>query len=298
MSSAFGQYLKLSIFGQSHGEALGVTLDDFPAGMTIDMEQLLAEMARRAPGQSLMTTARKEPDAPEFLSGVLNGRTTGQPICAIIRNTNQRSKDYGDGVDLVRPGHADYTGHVRYFGFEDWRGGGSFSGRLTAGIVLAGALCSQYLAHRGVKIACHIQQLGDVRDASFLAADAAADYAFLKGMHLPVLTAGLNQQMEEAVLAARDKQDSVGGVLECMVTGLPAGLGAHAGESSERPVPHGKRRSYDGKQPFRRHQRRHHERNAGDFPLRRAPNPLHRSETADGVPAHGRKRGLGDSRAA
>ena len=123
MSSAFGQYLKLSIFGQSHGEALGVTLDGFPAGMTIDMEQLLAEMARRAPGQSLMTTARKEPDAPEFLSGVLNGRTTGQPICAIIRNTNQRSKDYGDGVDLVRPGHADYTGHVRYFGFEDWRGG-------------------------------------------------------------------------------------------------------------------------------------------------------------------------------
>ena len=140
MSSAFGQYLKLSIFGQSHGEALGVTLDGFPAGMTIDMEQLLAEMARRAPGQSLMTTARKEPDAPEFLSGVLNGRTTGQPICAIIRNTNQRSKDYGDGVDLVRPGHADYTGHVRYFGFEDWRGGGSFSGRLTAGIVLAGTL--------------------------------------------------------------------------------------------------------------------------------------------------------------
>ena len=181
MSSAFGQYLKLSIFGQSHGEALGVTLDGFPAGMTIDMEQLLAEMARRAPGQSLMTTARKEPDAPEFLSGVLNGRTTGQPICAIIRNTNQRSRDYGDGVDLVRPGHADYTGHVRYFGFEDWRGGGSFSGRLTA---------------------------------------------------------GLNQQMEEAVLAARDKQDSVGGVLECMVTGLPAGLGAPFFDSVESVLSH------------------------------------------------------------
>lgn len=238
MSSAFGQYLKLSIFGQSHGEALGVTLDGFPAGMTIDMEQLLAEMVRRAPGQSLMTTARKEPDAPEFLSGVLNGRTTGQLICAIIRNTNQRSKDYGDGVDLVRPGHADYTGHVRYFGFEDWRGGGSFSGRLTAGIVLAGALCSQYLVHQGVKIACHIQQLGDVRDASFLTADAAADYAYLKGMHLPVLTAGLNQQMEETVLAARDKRDSVGGVLECMVTGLPAGLGAPFFDSVESVLSH------------------------------------------------------------
>ena len=146
MSSAFGQYLKLSIFGQSHGEALGVTLDGFPAGMTIDMEQLLAEMARRAPGQSLMTTARKEPDAPELLSGVLNGRTTGQPICAIIRNTNQRSKDYGDGVDLVRPGHADYTGHVRYFGFEDWRGGGSFSGKDPTKVDRSAAYAARYAA--------------------------------------------------------------------------------------------------------------------------------------------------------
>ena len=117
MSSAFGQYLKLSILGQSHGEALGVTLDGFPAGMTIDMEQLLAEMARRAPGQSLMTTARKEPDAPEFLSGVLNGRTTGQPICAIIRNTNQRSKDYGDGVDLRWPQISSMVGVIIFFSF-------------------------------------------------------------------------------------------------------------------------------------------------------------------------------------
>ena len=161
MSSAFGQYLKLSIFGQSHGEALGVTLDGFPAGMTIDMEQLLAEMARRAPGQSLMTTARKEPDAPEFLSGVLNGRTTGQPICAIIRNTNQRSKDYGDGVDLVRPGHADYTGHVRYFGFEDWRGGGSFSGKDPTKVDRSAAYAARYAAKnivaQGYAKRCEIQ---------------------------------------------------------------------------------------------------------------------------------------------
>ena len=161
MSSAFGQYLKLSIFGQSHSEALGVTLDGFPAGMTIDMEQLLAEMARRAPGQSLMTTARKEPDAPEFLSGVLNGRTTGQPICAIIRNTNQRSKDYGDGVDLVRPGHADYTGHVRYFGFEDWRGGGSFSGKDPTKVDRSAAYAARYAAKnivaQGYAKRCEIQ---------------------------------------------------------------------------------------------------------------------------------------------
>ncbi|MBQ4580751.1 MAG: chorismate synthase [Clostridia bacterium] len=238
MSSNWGQQMKLSIFGQSHGEAIGVTLDGFPAGMAIDMERLLEEMARRAPGQSLLTTARKEADAPEFLSGVMNGKTTGQPICILIRNTNQRSRDYGDGVDLVRPGHADYTGHVRYFGHEDWRGGGSFSGRLTAPLVAAGALCSQWLEKHGVKIACHIQQLGGVKDASFMAADPGADYAYLKKMHLPVLTDGLDAQMEAEAMAARNEGDSIGGVIECMVTGLPAGLGAPFFDSVESVISH------------------------------------------------------------
>ena len=236
MSSTFGQQLKLSIFGQSHGEAIGVTLDGFPAGMPIDMARLTAEMARRAPGQSALTTARKEADAPEFLSGVLDGVTTGQPICILIRNTNQRSRDYGDGVDLVRPGHADYTGHVRYFGHEDWRGGGSFSGRLTAPIVAVGALCSQWLEKQGVKIVCHIQQLGSVKDASFLEKDPAADYAPLKAMHLPVLTLGLEAAMEAEVLAARNDGDSVGGVIECMITGLPAGVGAPFFDSVESEI--------------------------------------------------------------
>ena len=238
MSSFYGERLKLSLFGQSHGEAIGITMDGFPAGMVIDMPRLAAEMARRAPGQSKMTTSRREPDAPEFLSGVLEGRTTGQPICAIIRNTNTRSQDYGEGVDLVRPGHADYTGHVRYFGFEDWRGGGHFSGRLTAPITLAGALCSQWLEDKGVKIACHIQQLGSVTDDSFMDADPAADYAYLKGMHLPVLRAGLDEAMEAEVLAARSDMDSVGGVLECMITGLPAGLGAPFFDSVESVLSH------------------------------------------------------------
>ncbi|MGN0777895.1 MAG: chorismate synthase, partial [Aristaeellaceae bacterium] len=158
--------------------------------------------------------------------------------CAIIRNTNTRSQDYGEGVDLVRPGHADYTGHVRYFGFEDWRGGGHFSGRLTAPITLAGALCSQWLEERGVRIACHIQQLGSVVDASFMDADLDADYARLKEMHLPVLRAELAQAMEDAVLAARADMDSVGGVLECMITGLPAGLGAPFFDSVESVLSH------------------------------------------------------------
>lgn len=237
MSSFFGQHVKLALFGQSHGEAIGVTIDGFPAGMTIDMEALRAEMARRAPGASAMTTARWEADEPEILSGVMDGRTTGQPVCAVIRNTNTRSQDYGEGVDLLRPGHADYTGHVRYFGFEDWRGGGHFSGRLTAPIVFAGALCRQYLQGQGVEIAAHIQQLGALRDRSFLEA-AAVDMARLRAMALPTLTPGLAARMEAEILRAKAEKDSVGGVIECMITGAPAGLGAPFFDSVESVLAH------------------------------------------------------------
>lgn len=237
MSSFFGQQLRLSLFGQSHGEAIGISMDGFPAGMDIDMEALRAEMARRAPGNSALTTPRKEADEPEFLSGVMKGRTTGQPICAIIRNTNTRSKDYGDGVDFARPGHADYTGHVRYFGFEDWRGGGHFSGRLTAPIVLAGALCRQYLAMQRVTICAHIQQLENLQDKSFLDG-TDMDAAALHRMALPVLTPGLDKEMETAILAAKEEGDSVGGVIECMAAGLPAGLGAPFFDSVESVLSH------------------------------------------------------------
>ena len=238
MSSFFGQHLKLSLFGQSHGAGIGVTMDGFPAGMTIDMEALSAMMARRAPGQNAMTTARREADQPEFLSGVLNGRTTGQPIAALIRNTDQHSRDYGDGVDLVRPGHADYTGHVRYFSQEDWRGGGHFSGRLTAPIVLAGALCAQWLKNQGVRIECHVRQLGHLEDDSLLTVPETTDLSYLKAMPLPVLRAGLDREMEAAVLAAREKRDSIGGVLECRAVGLPAGLGAPFFDSAESVLSH------------------------------------------------------------
>ena len=169
---------------------------------------------------------------------MLDGVTTGQPLCAIIRNTNTRSQDYGQGVDLVRPGHADYTGHVRYYGFEDWRGGGHFSGRLTAPVTFAGALCSQWLEQHGVKIACHIQQLGKVHDASFMQADPHVDYTYLKEMHLPTLRTGLDQAMEAEVMEARENCDSIGGVLECMITGLPAGLGAPFFDSMESVLSH------------------------------------------------------------
>lgn len=237
MSSFFGQHLHLALFGQSHGEAIGITMDGFPAGMVIDMNRVQVEMQRRAPGHSSLTTPRKEPDTPEILSGVLNGRTTGQPICAIIRNTNTRSADYGDGVDLLRPGHADYTGHVRYFGFEDWRGGGHFSGRLTAPIVFAGALCSQWLESQGVNIVSHIQQLGHIHDESLMAAQTI-DASALKQMVLPTLKPEIAQAMNQEILSAAQVQDSVGGVIECMITGLPAGLGAPFFDSVEGVLSH------------------------------------------------------------
>lgn len=237
MSSFFGQHLHLSLFGQSHGEAIGVTIDGFPAGMTLDMPFILGEMARRAPGQNAMTTARREADQPEILSGVLNGRTTGQPITCVIRNTNTRSADYGDGVDLVRPGHADYTGHIRYFGFEDWRGGGHFSGRLTAPIVFAGALCRQWLRNQGIDIVSHVQQLAHIHDESLLDTPVP-DGETLRSMTLPVLRQGLEKEMEAEILRAKADGDSVGGVIECMVTGLPVGLGAPFFDSVESVLSH------------------------------------------------------------
>ena len=239
MSSSFGQYLKLSIFGQSHGPAVGVSIDGFPAGFAIDFDALAREAARRAPGQSALTTARRESDTPEFLSGILNGRTTGQPICAVIRSEHQRSADYGDGVDVLRPGHADYTGHVRYFGFEDWRGGGSFSARLTAPIVLAGALCAQWLAAQGVVIASHVRSLMEIEDAPF--PDSLPDaetLAGLKAMSVPTLRDGAEAEMTAAILAAKAEGDSVGGAVELAAYGLPAGLGAPFFDSAESVLSH------------------------------------------------------------
>ena len=233
MSSMYGQFLRLSLFGQSHGEAIGITMDGFPAGMTIDRDELAFELGRRRPGQNGMTTPRREDDNPEFLSGILGDQTTGQPICAIIRNTNQRSSDYGDGVDLVRPSHADYTGHVRYFGYEDWRGGGSFSGRLTAPLVLAGTLCGQYLKSRGMRFESHIRSLGSIMDTPFDMIPEKEDLSELKTMMLPTISADARKRMEECIRQAREDGDSVGGVVECRIVGAEPGLGAPFFDSVE-----------------------------------------------------------------
>ncbi len=231
MSAVFGEHLRLTVFGQSHGEAVGAVLDGFPAGMAIDMDAVEKQLRRRAPGRSALSTARREEDRPEIVSGVLNGVTTGQPLCVLIRNEDARPGDYGDAVDLLRPGHADYTGHVRYHGFEDARGGGSFSGRLTAPLVFAGALCRQFLASRGVAVRSHISRLGDLTDDPIGGAEGGL--SFLEDMPLPVLRGGLAEEMETAIREAAEAGDSLGGAVTCRVDGLPAGLGAPFFDSAE-----------------------------------------------------------------
>ena len=187
----YGIRYKLSIFGESHGPVIGIVIDGLPPGFTPDMEKVAQEMARRAPGQSEVSTSRTEADAVEIVSGLFEGKTTGAPLCAMIRNTNTHSEDYQK--ELPRPGHADYTAHIKYKGFSDYRGGGHFSGRLTAPLVFAGALAKQLLPD--VKITAQ-----------------------------PVLIGG-KAPSDETILSAKGNGDSVGGVICCTVEGLPAGLG-------------------------------------------------------------------------
>ena len=215
--------MKYSIFGESHGPAIGVVLDGVPAGLELDMDAIRFDLARRAPGKSALSTARKETDEPRILSGVFEGRTTGAPLCAVIENTDTRSGDYARTKDLARPGHADYAAHVRYGGFNDYRGGGHFSGRLTAPLVFAGGVAKQFLAQRGVAVGAHISSIYGISDDSLedwesLRAVAAKDF--------PVLNDGAGEEMQAAILEAKNEQDSVGGSIECGVFGLPAGLGS------------------------------------------------------------------------
>ncbi|MDO5400223.1 MAG: chorismate synthase [Eubacteriales bacterium] len=222
MSSTYGENLKLSIFGQSHGPAVGMTLDGIPAGLPVDFAELQAFLSRRAPGQNAWSTPRKEADAPEFLSGLLDGFTCGAPIAAVIRSSNTRSGDYADLTDCPRPGHADYTAQVKYGGFQDPRGGGHFSGRLTAPLCIAGGLCKQWLRAEGVEIHAHIYAIAAVKDLPF---DDLHPQTEDIGTDFPVLDPAAGEKMRAAIAAAREQGDSVGGIVECAVTGLPAGLG-------------------------------------------------------------------------
>ncbi len=207
MSSTYGTNLKLTLFGESHGAGIGCVLDGFPAGCRPDFEGISSFMARRAPGSTPGSTARREADTPEIVSGIFDGRTTGSPITALIRNADHHSSDYADLAAVPRPGHADFTLAVKTGGANDVRGGGHSSGRLTAGLCFAGGLAMQYLESRGIHVASRIASIGgrDVEDET----DAA----------------GLDATARETIENARSEGDSVGGVVECTVTGFPAGYG-------------------------------------------------------------------------
>lgn len=225
MSSEFGKLLKVSVFGQSHGTAIGVVVDGLPAGEAIDLGELQRFLDRRRPGKNSLSTARNEGDVPEFLSGLENGKTCGAPLCAVIRNSDQHSKDYDGLADKPRPGHADYTAWVKWKGHADMRGGGHFSGRLTAPLCIAGGIAKQILARRGVYVGAHLCGVGGIADMPFPLHPTAELFEEIAAKPFPVLDDGAGERMREAILSAKMELDSMGGVVECTAVGLPAGLG-------------------------------------------------------------------------
>lgn len=234
MGANFGKNYRISLFGESHGTALGVNIDGIPAGTELDLEFISQEMKRRAPGRSKLTTPRVEKDEFEILSGFFDGRTTGTPLAMIVRNSNQRSKDYSELKRKPRPGHADWSGFNRYNGFNDIRGSGHFSGRITASLVFAGAIAKQILKEHGILVAAHIKSVKDIEDRDFLESDITQENIDkLRNMTLPVLNEEIVERIEKAVEKAMEEKDSLGGIVEIMVTGLPAGIGDPYFESME-----------------------------------------------------------------
>ena len=226
MPSIYGEKIHVSIFGQSHSAAIGVVIDGLPAGVKIDMTELGRFMARRAPGQGKYATARKEADLPEFVSGVVDDVTCGAPVCALIRNTDTHSSDYANLRDVPRPSHADYPAYVKFGAAHDIRGGGHFSGRLTAPLCIAGGIALQMLKARGVNIGAHISSVGSVSDARFDPVNVGADdFARIAANGFPVLDARSGDDMLAQIECARADADSIGGTIECAAVGLPAGLG-------------------------------------------------------------------------
>lgn len=226
MASQIGNHYRCSVFGESHGEMIGTLIDGMPPGEAIDEAELARFMARRAPGSSTLTTQRKEADAVHLASGVQNGITTGFPLLAYILNTNQRSKDYSNLLDHPRPSHADYTAYVHYKGFADMRGGGHFSGRLTAPLCICGGIAKQILRRRGIHIGAQLIQVEDVHGTAF--DSITVDAATLEGMEalsFPTIDAEAGAAMQEAIAAAAREGDSVGAIIQGAAIGVPTGLG-------------------------------------------------------------------------
>ncbi len=235
MASVFGTKLKLSVFGESHGTAIGCVIDGFPAGMRVDEAYITAFMKRRAPGGAF-STKRTEPDIPRILSGVSDGFTNGFPIAVVIENTNQHSASYGDKMTVPRPSHADFAAACKYGEHVELHGGGHFSGRLTAPLVFAGALCSLYLQEKGVEIAAHIRQILNVSDRAFDGNVSAEELRTLKTRPFPTLDSMAAEAFATIIHSAQDRGDSVGAKLECAAVGLPPSLGEHMFESVEAEI--------------------------------------------------------------
>ena len=225
MASQFGEQLRVSIFGESHGNGIGALIEGLPAGEAIDFDRLMRFMERRQGGRNALSTARKEPDRPEFVSGVLDGITTGFPVCIQIANTNTRSGDYNNLALKPRPSHADFTAYMKWHGHADMRGGGHFSGRLTAPLCAAGGIALQILERRGIYVGAHLSSIGSMQDDAFPMQPEPVLFEQIAAKEFPVLSDEKGAMMQQEILAAREALDSVGGTIACMITGMPAGLG-------------------------------------------------------------------------
>lgn len=226
MSTWQGERLRLTVFGQSHSKAIGMVLEGLPAGTLVDEEKLAAFLQRRAPGRNRLSTQRKEADTVEWVSGIVDGVTCGAPLTGLIYNTDARSQDYKKIADLPRPSHADWPAHVKFAGHQDVRGGGAFSGRLTAPLCIAGGIAKAMLEVRGIRVAAHVLSVADINDRAFDAMGEKDDViAATLTRTIPVKDESIESCMAARIEAARLEADSVGGVIECQVTGLPVGLG-------------------------------------------------------------------------
>jgi chorismate synthase len=234
MSNTFGKNFKITIYGESHGKSIGVIIDGIPSGITLDFDLIREEMYRRRPGKDNVSTTRKEKDKVLIQSGYFNDHTTGTPLCGIIENTNKKSKDYSKLKDQMRPSHGDYPGRIKYGGFNDYRGGGQFSGRLTAPLVFAGAIAKQILRAKDIHIGSHILSIGGVEEKPFELKDLKEEvFNQLKKEKLPTLDMKSKERMEEEILKFKRKGDSIGGIVEGGIINLPIGLGEPLFDSFE-----------------------------------------------------------------
>ncbi|MGN0468196.1 MAG: chorismate synthase [Acutalibacteraceae bacterium] len=235
MKNTFGHSVAVTIFGESHGNAIGAVIDGLAPGIEVD-EAFIASQLKKRKGPGNVSTLRRESDACRILSGVFEGRTTGTPICVEIQNEEQKSKDYSLTKDLARPGHADYTAFCKYHGFQDYRGGGHFSGRITAGIVAVGAIAIKALENIGIRIGTHILSCAEISDRPF--ENFEEDFSLLSSLSIPVLDSEARKKIEEKIVFMRTQGDSIGGILQTAVTGMPAGVGEPWFDSVESLLAH------------------------------------------------------------